>query len=305
MILLISSRAAFRDELLALAKNDKRLIDIEADLGGQTNQFKAEIPDRYFNMGIAESASLDICTGLAKNGLKPVFSTFAPFVALRAAEHVKLSLAYMHENIIIGSCYGGASGGWFGTTHQSLEDLAIIRALPGIKVACPYGEKETRLTLDHAVASNDPWYIRLGRNNSYSDILNVSEFTPYQWYQPLSTETKVCVVSSGEVATDFCTQVAQEKKVAHLHILESDITSLNKMRLVLEKIKVPIIAVEEHRQFGSLGTVLKTLNLKSEIISYNVNDKWPIYGGSHYEVLDYLDFSISDLKKQVSKFLKG
>lgn len=297
----LSSRSAFRNELLEQAKVNPKILDVEADLGGQQNTFEKAFPERYFNIGIAESASLDLCVGLESAGWCPVFSTFAPFVALRAAENIKLDMGYMNRHIVVASCYGGAAGGWFGTTHQSLEDLALIRSLPNIKIGCPYGESETRRLLDFAVSSSNPWYIRLGRNNQYPNYLSSDQVkTTWSWYKTISKETTVCVISSGEVATDFCIQITNKcESVSHLHVVQSDIDSVTKLRSILAKIHVPIIVVEEYRYAGSLAELIQAQNKQQEIYAYTVNDAWPIYGGDHYEVLKYLNFSAKGLFDKV------
>lgn len=305
--MILSSRNAFRKKLVELALHDSSIIDIEADLGGQNNEFQKKIPLRYFNFGIAESASIDICTGLAKAGFKPVFNTFAPFVALRTAEHVKLSLAYMNLPIIIASCYGGAAGGWFGTTHQSLEDLAIIRSMPNIRVGCPYGANETQELLKYALESCNPWYIRLGRNNKYKDEQYLDRFERYTWYNKINRKTKVCLISSGEVATDFCIEASKfsenDEFISHLHIIESDTKTIRELLPIVDSIDIPIIIVEEHRYFGSIAYMFQAQLSKKNIDYLSVNDKWPIYGGNHYEVLDYLGFSKDKLVNKINKYL--
>lgn len=298
----LSSRAAFRDELKVLAESDLNIIDVEADLGGHDNPFKIAHPERYFNMGIAESASLDICAGLAKTGLKPVFSSFAPFIVNRASENLKLNMGYMHLPIILAAEYGGASGGWFGTTHQSLEDLAYVRSIPGIRVACPYGEKETRKVLRKAVASKQPWYIRLGRNETFENLATEHEGAASYWATPVESNSTICLVSSGEVATDFVKKITEKlPNLAHLHVIESDIKAFQEVVQQLENVDIPIVFVEEHRFFGSIGMMAKSLLINHAINFFGVNDKWPVYGGTHYEVLNYLEFSVGKLQAFVER----
>lgn len=211
----------------------------------------------------------------------------------------------MKANIVAASCYGGAAGGWFGTTHHCLEDLALIRVIPNIKIICPYGERETRLAIDQAINTNSPYYIRLGRNNDYEDFPIQEDHDYYSWYTRGKHDT-VCLISSGEVATDFCIKVTQNiSGVSHLHLLNSDLNFLNQKLLLFNSISETIIAVEEHRLLGSLASVLATLLPNKKVYGYTVDDKWPIYGGSHYEVLDYLNFSKDSLEAFVKSIKQG
>ena len=102
-----SGRGAYRDELFRLARRDDRILSVEADLGSGSSSFRKSFPDRFLNLGIAETAAIDVAVGLAAGGFVPFFSTFAPFATQRAAESIKLGLGYMGANVKIAAPYGG------------------------------------------------------------------------------------------------------------------------------------------------------------------------------------------------------
>lgn len=175
--------------------------------------------------------------------------------------------------------------------------------MPNIRIGCPYGAIETQNLLEYALNSSNPWYIRLGRNNQYKDEQFSKKFKIYTWYKKIDQKSKVCLISSGEVATDFCTTISKKNEfISHLHIIESDTKTINEILPIFDDINVPIIAVEEHRYFGSIAQMLRA-QLGKNIDYFTVNDKWPIFGGSHYEVLDYLGFSQDKLKDRIETYL--
>jgi len=166
----LSGRDAYRAELTELAAADPSILCLEADLGGAKHAFGQAHPERFYNLGIAEGTMIDMAAALASAGFRPFVSTFATFAAMRAAESIKLSLGYLGAPVTIVAPYAGVSGGWFGTTHHCLEDLAVVGALPGVTIAAPFGEAETRAVIREAVAAGRPGYVRLGRNGAYRSL---------------------------------------------------------------------------------------------------------------------------------------
>ncbi len=300
----ISSRDAYRDELCKIADENNKIICMEADLGGKNHPFKEKHPDRFFNMGIAELASIDIAAGLAESGFIPFFSTFAPFATLRAAESMKLAMGYMKKNMKIVAPYGGVSGGWFGTTHHCLEDIAIVQSFQDIRIVCPYGEDETRRVIREAAESDEPYYIRLSRNNCYDSLLR-DENKPCReiLYEAKKVKTvDLCLISVGEEATNICRKIYDmDNSITHIHLCYVDIKSLKTYVDELKKISYKFIVVEEHRMTGSIASTLAVLMPECRIYSHCCDEKWPMYGGSSNEVLDYLGFGVEYIEKQIDK----
>lgn len=290
--LMLSSRDAYKHELTKLAYKYEDIIAVEADLGGKKHIFKQHHPSRFFNFGIAEMASIDICSGLAQKGFKPYFSTFAPFLALRCAESLKLSLSYMEHNIKIIACYGGVSGGWFGTTHHCLEDMSIVATLPNITIACPHGEEEVRSVIRKSYFEDKPYYIRLYRNDTFESIKNPYN-KPFVIDGEFDKNNKMTLISIGEISTEICKEINDKSnKINHIHLIYVDKDSLktyiNELSSLLKGHK--IITVEEHRQTGSISNLLASL-IDNTVIPFTPNDEYPHHGGSHAEVLNQLGFS--------------
>jgi len=297
-----SGRDSYRDELTKLAFRNEQIICIEADLGGKNHPFEQSHPDRFFNLGIAELASIDIAAGLAEAGFVPFFSSFASFAAVRAAESIKLAMGYMEKNIKVVAAYGGVSGGWFGTTHHCLEDIAIIQTFQNIRIACPHGELETRRVIREAAESKEPYYIRLARNAVYDSLVRAEESSCKDILieGKVGTNTKLCLISIGEEATELCKTIVQENdSVVHAHLCYVDLKSLKSYIDELKQLSDTFLVVEEHRATGSSASNLALLMPESKVYSHDCGEKWPIYGGTHKDVLDYLGFGLEPLQQQI------
>ncbi|MBW7475337.1 transketolase [Paenibacillus oenotherae] len=305
-----SGRDAYRDELAKLASRNEHIICMEADLGGKNHPFGQEHPQRFFNIGIAELAGIDIAAGLAEAGYVPFFSTFASFAALRAAESIKLTMGYMGKNVKVVAAYGGVSGGWFGTTHHTLEDIAVIQSFQNIRIACPHGEWETRRVVQEAAASDEPYYIRLSRNDAFDSLPRDEEGSCrdilVEGGAPGGGRAPLCLISVGEQATELCKRIVQEEdSLVHAHLCYIDIQSLQSYTGQLTALSDRFLVVEEHRATGSTASYLALLLPRHEIYSHHCGEHWPIYGGTHTEVLTYLGFGYESLQKQIQEIRGG
>lgn len=161
----IATRAAYGKALEELAAQEPNLVVLDADLSGSTmtKGFGAEHPDRFFDMGIAEANMVGAAAGLATCGKKPFVNSFAMFAAGRAWEQVRNSVAYPGLNVKVVGSHGGLSVGEDGATHQCIEDLAIMRAIPNMTVLCPCDGNEMKQAVKALLAYDGPAYLRLGR----------------------------------------------------------------------------------------------------------------------------------------------
>lgn len=161
----IATRAAYGKALVELAEQEPDLVVLDADLSGSTmtKDFGKAHPERFFDMGIAEANMVGVAAGLAACGKKTFANSFAMFAAGRAWEQVRNSVAYPGLNVTIVGSHGGLSVGEDGATHQCIEDLAIMRAIPGMTVLCPCDGNEMREAVKALMAYDGPAYMRLGR----------------------------------------------------------------------------------------------------------------------------------------------
>ncbi|MDX3645186.1 transketolase [Streptomyces sp. MB09-02B] len=290
----LSGRDAYRDELTRLAASDDTIVCLEADLGGKGHPFQAAHPERFFNLGIAEGAMVDMAAGLAAGGHKPFVSTFAPFAALRAAESLKLTLGYLAAGVTVVAPYAGVSGAWFGTTHHCLEDLAILRSVPGVTVAAPYGDAEMRAVVREAVRSGRPHYIRTGRNARYESLpVSGIELPLVNWEFMAADPDAVCLVSVGEEGTRLALAARRAAPgTSHAHLTYLDHENLTPAAAELARHHCRFVVVEEHRGQGGVAEALALLLPECRVTSVSADRSWPSQGGDHEEVMAALGLDL-------------
>ena len=161
----IATRVSYGEALVELANEHDDFVVLDADLAAatQTGKFKAACPDRFFDVGIAESNLMGVAAGIATTGRVAFASTFAMFAAGRAFEQVRNSIGYPHLNVKIGATHGGISVGEDGASHQCCEDFALMRSIPGMMVLCPADDVEAKAAVKAAYEHEGPVYLRFGR----------------------------------------------------------------------------------------------------------------------------------------------
>jgi transketolase len=160
-------REALIDELVEIAPHEDRLVVLDADVSrtSRTRRFRNAFPHRFYDLGVAEQNLFGVAAGLAATGRIPVAVTFAIFASLRAAEPIRTSICYPRFNVKIIGGYAGLSNGKDGATHQSLEDVAIMRSFANLVVMSPSDAVQTRKMLRSAIQHAGPVYIRLEYEN--------------------------------------------------------------------------------------------------------------------------------------------
>ena len=160
-----ATRQAYGEALIELCEKNDKVVVLDADLANatQTCKLAKAHPEKFYNCGIAEGNMMDIGAGLSTMGLIPFCSTFAMFAAGRAYEQIRNSIAYPHFNVKICATHAGVSVGEDGGSHQCIEDLALMRAIPGMTVICPADANEARAAVMAIASYNGPVYMRLAR----------------------------------------------------------------------------------------------------------------------------------------------
>ena len=290
-----ATRAAYGEALVELAEKYPQLVVLDADLSAatMTKSFAAAYPDRFFNCGIAEANMTTIAAGMASCGLKPFTNTFAVFAAGRAYEQVRNSIAYPHLNVVVVGSHGGVSVGEDGATHQMIEDLALMRSIPGMTVVNPCDANEMRLAVEALLNYDGPAYLRLGR--SPVEVVTCGS-DGYEFKLG-----KGVVLRDGSDVTIAATGLGVQLALEASDILASegisaqviDIHSIKPLdnELIIRAVRDTgcIVTVEEHNVIGGLGGAVAEL-LSSEypvpVIRHGVNDT---FGRSDKasEVLEY------------------
>lgn len=157
-------RNAFADEVTKLGREDPRVVLLSGDIGNKLfDKFKEHNGARFMNCGVAEANMMSVASGMALSGLRPVIYTITPFTTTRCFEQIRVGACYHHAPVTIVGTGSGLSYADLGPTHHSLEDLAILRTLPGMTVFAPCDEVELRLGLRAALKQDGPLYMRIGK----------------------------------------------------------------------------------------------------------------------------------------------
>lgn len=258
----IATRAAYGQALVELGAERPDLVVLDADLSGSTmtKDFARAYPDRFFNMGIAEADMMGVAAGLAACGKTAFASSFAMFAAGRAFEQVRNSIAYPHLNVKVVGSHGGLSVGEDGATHQCCEDLALMRAIPGMVVCCPCDGNEMRAAVRALADYRGPAYLRLGR----SAVEDLTSGLPGYAFRlgegvTLREGTDVTVIAVGLMVQEAM-KAAETLAGEGVSVRVLDMHTVKPLdeALVLKAAKETgcIVTTEEHSIIGGLGSAV-------------------------------------------------
>jgi transketolase len=258
-----STREAYRDALLALLPTDQRLYCLDSDTGLFTGADLGDAADRYVDLGIAEHSLLGTAAGLAASGRIPYVTTMATFATTRALETVKVDIAYPGLPVRIAGTHGGLAAGHLGPTHHALEDLAIMRLMPGFTVVVPADADQADQAVRQTVTAPGPVYLRLGRSATPPLPADAPPFT-VGTVQRLRAGDDVAVLACGPHpvlaalrAADLLAGVGVGATVLNVHTPRPlDVAGV----LAAAAPAAAVVTVEEHwRQGGLGGAVAETL----------------------------------------------
>lgn len=257
----IATRESYGNALVELGKKHDNVIVLDADLAGatKTGMFKKAFPDRHIDCGIAESNMMGIAAGLSTTGVVPFASTFAMFAAGRAYEQVRNSIGYPHLNVKIGATHAGISVGEDGATHQCLEDLALMREIPGMVVLNPSDDIEARAAVEAAYEYVGPVYMRFGRlavpviNDRPDYKFEIGKGIVLREGSDLTIFATGLEVNSALEAADKLAAEGISAEVVNIHTIKPLDTEL----VVKAAQKTgKVFTVEEHSILGGLGSAV-------------------------------------------------
>lgn len=302
-----ATRQSYGEALLELGRENKNVVVLDADLAGatKTNTFSKEIPERFFDMGIAEQDMIATAAGMATCGKIPYASTFAVFATGRAYDQIRNSICYPNLNVKICATHCGITVGEDGATHQMLEDINLMRGLPNMTVISPADDTEAKWAVKEASRINGPVYIRFGRSA-----------TPQIYDESQNFEAgKMIQFGEGTKATIFATGImlaeslkAQEElakegidvRVVDVHTIKPiDKDMIIKCAKETEK----LISIEEHSIIGGLGSAISEVlceNYPAKLIRMGMKDCFG-KSGSASELLKYFGLTSKEIVEAVRK----
>lgn len=252
-------RTGFAKGVLAAAQADPKVMLLGCDVTRSLflDRLRSELPKQFLSVGIAEQNAASIAAGLALSGRKPIFATYAAFATTRALDQIRMSICYNHAPVLIAGAHAGLSVGPDGGSHQALEDIAVMRTLPGMTVVLPADANETQTATEYYLKGimTTPIYMRFGRNEIPNFTPENQEFTPGA--QCLHKgDSLLAIVTHGAMVWN-CLQVVQQLENNGLHPTLIQIRTLGdglaeKLLLTLQNY-AHILVVEEHQVQGGVG----------------------------------------------------
>jgi transketolase len=301
-----ATRVSFGEALSEMAETRSDIIVLDADLAAATNTaiFKKAHPDRFFDCGIAEANMVGVAAGLAACGKTPVAASFAMFATGRAFEQIRNSVAYPNLNVKIAGSHAGISTGEDGATHQCLEDIGIMRTIPGMVVLNPADHWEMKAATKAAIEHQGPVYIRLGR--LAVDSFNDPETYEFELGKGITLRdgaditviaTGLCVLESLK-AVDELVKEGKSVRLINIHTIKPI-----DRELVIKAAKETgrIITVEEHNVIGGLGDAVcevTSAECPVPVRRIGVYDQFG-YSGPAKELLDIFGLTAPNIKKVI------
>ncbi len=257
----IATREAYGKALVELGSVNDKVVVLDADLSKSTKtaDFSKQFPERFINMGIAEANMMCVAAGMSTCGKIPFVSTFAMFAAGRAFEQVRNSICYPNLNVKICATHAGLTVGEDGASHQAIEDLALMRAIPNMTVISPSDSIETEAVIKAIAEYNGPCYVRLGRVGV--NVINDNADYKFEIGKGIELRkgTDVTIVATGIMVDEALAAEAILKEegisanVINIHTLKPLDTDL---LVKAAKTTKTIVTVEEHNIIGGLGSAV-------------------------------------------------
>lgn len=256
-----SPRNTYGDTLVELGAKNPNIVVLDADLScsTQTVRFKKAYPERFFNCGIAEQDMMTTAAGLAYGGKTVFASTFAMFATIRCLDQIRNTICYSKLNVKIVATHGGITVGEDGASHQALEDVAIMRAIPDMKVIVPADCIEVKEAIKYAANTAGPMYIRIPR----TDLPQIFDEKDYKFNAingvKLRDGKDITIVSNGETLIE----VLNAAKMLHNVGIEADVLHYPVVKpfhhLILKESALKtkkVVVVENHSIIGGLGSAV-------------------------------------------------
>lgn len=275
----IATREAYGKALSQLTKENKNIIVLDADLSKSTKtcDVKASSPESFYNMGIAEANMVGVAAGLASTGKIVFASSFAMFLAGRAFEQIRNSVAYTNLNVKLCATHSGISVGEDGASHQAIEDLALMRSIPNMKVFSPCDEKETEEIIKYVANCDGPCYVRLGR--LAVDSVNSSNYK-FEFGKGVTLrEGNDCTIITTGSMVQVSLEAQQKLKAEGINVRVINLHTIKPIdtEIILKAAKETgkIVTVEEHNVVGGLGSAVSEViceNHPSLVKKIGIND---------------------------------
>ena len=302
-------RKAITETLLELAKEDPLLYTLASDSRGSVtlDDFAKQLPGQFVECGIAEQDAVGMAAGLACAGLKPFVCGPASFYATRAAEQIKVDVAYSHLNVKIIGVSGGVSYGALGGTHHSVQDIALMRAVPNLQVFLPADANQSVALTKALAASPEPAYVRVGRG-AVPDVYGPNATFEIGKAVKLRNGKDVALIACGEMvyhAVEAAKLLAAEGVEAQVYDMAS-IKPLDEAAILEAAETGAIVTIEEHSVKGGLGGAVAEVVCQHNPVKMRIlglPDE-PLYNGESKYVFEHYGLTASGIAKAAKELIR-
>ena len=258
------TRNAYGEKLAQLVQENENIVVLDADLTKSTKTVEAKkvCPERHFNAGIAECNMMGMAAGLAASGKTVFASSFAIFATGRAFEIIRNSICYPHLNVKVCATHAGLSVGEDGASHQSIEDVALMRVLPNMRVFVPCDQYEAKAVIEHVAKIDGPCYVRLGRGK-VEDVYNEDSKFDFD---------KVDVLRKGKNVVLFAMGLMVQEALKAAEELDATVVNVSTIKPLDEEGVLELLrshekayALEEHSIIGGLYSAIAEAKARTDI----------------------------------------
>ncbi len=296
--------SVFGISLMELMGHRSDLMVLSSDMSTPAglDKFKAAYPDHFMNMGIAEQNMIGTAAGLAEEGYKPICVAQACFITMRSFEQVRQYCGYMQLPLVIIGIGSGVSLQYMGNTHYALEDLALMRTIPGMEVIAPCDSYEAVKAFEYAVNSKHPVYIRLYGGTAIPAVFNEETDFAFGKAIKLKEGKDVQIIATGSMVGNAM-KVAEELEADGIEASVTDMHTIKPFDTeAIEKDKKLIVTLEEHNIIGGLGSTvadaLSQYTSHPKVLKLGINDRFvPV--GSYKYLLQQCGLDIESIKNKI------
>lgn len=303
-------RQAYGEKLIEIGKSNKDVVVLEADIGNSSKSilFGNEYPERYFNVGIAETNMVGMAAGMATAGKIPFVNAFAVFMSLRAGDAVRSLVGYMNLNVKLAGTYAGVSAAYDGATHHALEDIAFMRSIPNMTVISVSDAVETAKAMEAAVEYEGPVYLRLSRAevpvifDSESYDFRIGKAVQMTEGDDVTIFSTGCTLSRALEASEKLKEKGIGARVVNIHTIKPiDAEFVTKCAGETGA----VVTVEEHSIYGGLGSAVSEVlakNAPCPIEMAGFNDCFT-ESGPYEGLLDKYGLSADEIVNKVNEVI--
>ncbi|TXT43870.1 MAG: transketolase [Spirochaetes bacterium] len=306
-----SLRVAYGEALVELGAINANVVVLDADLAHatMTSMFEAKYPDRFYNFGLAEANMMCAAAGFAHSGLMPFASTFALFGTGRAYEQIRNSIAYVNANVKFGLSHSGLSVGEDGGSHQSVEDIALMRVVPNMTIFVPCDPVETKKAVFAAAEINGPVYIRVARPVVETLTEESTPFVPGK-ANLMREGDHVCIVATGLMVKD----ALKASELLMARGIKASVLNVHTIKpidaqAILERAGAcgALVSVEEHSVIGGLGSAVAEVlagNSAARFARMGIQDRFGI-SGKPADLFEHFDLTAAHIISRCEGLLKA